>query len=66
MKLKKLKSTSNQGSFSLLFPSLTKMRVYTTDREDIQNIKPELTYANALTQKAQIYRENRGKSGVYR
>lgn len=53
-------------STSLVPVSPNKTRAYSTDSNNSNKIEPAVIYANADTQKELIFRDNKGKSGVYR
>lgn len=46
--------------------SLVGKRFYSTKKDNTKSFKPEVIYSNADTQKELIFRDNNGKSGVYR
>jgi len=75
-----LKGFEKNHQLKILSNSMIHVRLYSTDTSKLSlksssgtfvssnsdNIKPEVTYSNADTQKGLILKENRGKSGIYR
>lgn len=49
-----------------VYITLTGKRFYSTNKDNINNLKPVVVYSNTDTQKELIFSDNKGKSGVYR
>jgi hypothetical protein len=57
----------NRKKLNFKLSNLFLNRNFSTNmRNDSKVIKPEVIYNNADTQKIEIFRDNKGKSGVYR
>jgi len=57
---------SDRKKLNFLFAPIGNRNFSTSNGNCSKGIKPEVIYVNADTQKIEIFRDNKGKSGIYR
>ena len=57
---------SDRKKLNFLFAPIGNRNFSTSNGNSSKGIKPEVIYVNADTQKIEIFRDNKGKSGIYR